>query len=67
MTHTYALLEVSEEAWEEIRKRLIEAGRRDVDKDGEIDMHGIALVKEEVDREELMRQFRGGHLEREDD
>lgn len=47
MTHTYALLEVSRPAYEEIQAKLIEAGYdHAINKDGEIDMHGIALVPE---------------------
>ncbi len=45
MSHTYALLEVSKEAYEEIKKKLIEAGYKV--EDCEIDMHGIALIPEQ--------------------
>lgn len=47
-THTYALLEVSKAAWDEIASKLREAGYKHAfGDDGEIDMHGIALVKQE--------------------
>jgi len=51
VTHTYAILEVSPVAYEEIRKKLADAGYEDqfIDEgDGDgivIDMHGIALKK----------------------
>lgn len=47
-THTYATLEVSEACWNEIAAKLIEAEYRHVfggPGGGEMDMHGIALVK----------------------
>lgn len=45
-THTYALLEVSEACWNEIATKLREADYRHAfGDDGEIDMHGIALVQ----------------------
>jgi hypothetical protein len=44
-THSYALLEVSQEAYDEIAKKLREAGYDHAFMDdGEVDMHGIALV-----------------------
>jgi len=47
MTHTYALLEVSVPVYEEIKEKLLAAGYQHAFNDkGEIDMHGIALVKE---------------------
>lgn len=48
MTRTYALLVVPDEVWNAIKDALLKAGRREseVDRNGEIDMHGIALVKE---------------------
>lgn len=47
MTYTYALLEVSPEAYDEIRKKLEAAGYQHAfGADGEIDMHGIALTRE---------------------
>lgn len=45
-THTYALLEISEAAYEEIAGKLREAGYGHAfGEDGEIDMHGIAVIK----------------------
>lgn len=43
MTHTYAVLEISESAHREIREKLEEAGYEHVFHDDLIDMHGIAL------------------------
>jgi len=44
-THTYAVLAVSKEAYDEIRKKLLQAGyEHAINRDGEIDMHGIALL-----------------------
>jgi hypothetical protein len=55
MTHTYALLEVSPWAYDEIKGKLLDAGYQhaiheigkigEIGEIGEIDMHGIALVK----------------------
>lgn len=46
MTYTYALLEISESAWNEIAASLVKAGYKpDIGDMGEIDMQGIALVK----------------------
>ena len=46
MTHTYALLEVSAAAYEEIAKKLREAGYDHAfNAEGEIDMHGIGLSR----------------------
>ncbi len=48
-THTYAILEVSAAAYEEIKKLLTDAGYEDTfhEHDGRtvIDMHGIALAR----------------------
>ena len=45
MTHTYALLEVSNAAYQEIKRKLVDAGySHAIHSDGEIDMHGIALI-----------------------
>lgn len=49
MTHTYATLEVSAEAYDEIKRKLEDAGYQHAFIDGAIDMHGIALVKAPVD------------------
>ena len=55
MTHTYALLEVSNAAYQEVKRKLIDAGYGSaVNSDGEIDMHGIALV---VDKSKPFRQL----------
>jgi hypothetical protein len=44
-THTYALLEVSKAAFDEIAAKLRAAGYDHAFRDaGEIDMHGLALV-----------------------
>lgn len=47
MTHTYAILQVSREAFDEIEGKLLEAGYEDQihEEDGVvvIDMHGIAI------------------------
>ncbi len=62
MTRTYALLEISEAAWQEIHDKLDEAGRMVVAKNGEIDMHGIALVREDppvLDKYELLDEESG--------
>lgn len=50
-THTYAILEVSPKAYEEVRKKLAAAGYADQFLDDAehaevIDMHGIALAAE---------------------
>lgn len=46
MTYTYALLEVSREAYQEIRRKLEDAGyAHTIGSDGAIDMHGLALVR----------------------
>lgn len=43
-THTYAVLDISQEAYDEIRAKLEEAGYQHAFMpDGEIDMHGIAV------------------------
>ena len=45
MTHTYALLEVSNATYQEVKRKLMDAGyAHAINSDGEIDMHGIALV-----------------------
>jgi hypothetical protein len=45
-THTYVTMEISSAAWEEIAQKMREAGYDHVFMDdGEIDMHGIAVVK----------------------
>jgi len=47
MSHTYALLEVSSSAYDEIKRKLLDAGYgHAINAEGEIDMHGIALVKD---------------------
>jgi len=51
MTYTYAILEVSLEAYNEIREKLLKAGYEDqFYREGEeevIDMHGLALQVED--------------------
>lgn len=44
-TYTYATLEVSSATWIEIASLLTEAGYICINDKGEIDMHGIALVR----------------------
>ncbi len=45
MTYTYALLHVSQATYDEIRQKLLDAHYDHAfGEDGEIDMHGIALV-----------------------
>ena len=50
-TYTYITMEVSSAAYEEIRKKLLDAGYNDAVHDGDdvkevLDMRGIALVEE---------------------
>lgn len=47
MTHTYALLEVDASTYRDVHVRLLAADYGHAIRDGEIDMHGIALVREE--------------------
>ncbi len=55
-THTYALLAVSNSAYCEIRRLLVEAGYAGViNAVGEIDMHGIALVRDRKGHDNLER------------
>lgn len=49
MTHTYVVLQISKRAFEEIRKKLLEAGYQHAMHDDEehgvlIDMHGLAIA-----------------------
>lgn len=45
-THTYVTLELSSEAYDEIRAKLAEAGYDHAfNRDGEIDMHGLAVTR----------------------
>lgn len=47
-THTYALLEVSAVAYDEIKQKLTDADyTHTFGSDGEIDMSGIALIREQ--------------------
>lgn len=49
VTHTYVLLGISRQAYEEIANKLRDAGYEHVfSAGGEIDMHGIGLVAEEM-------------------
>ena len=67
MTHTYALLEVSNATYQEVKRKLMDAGyAHAINSDGEIDMHGIALI---VDKSKPFRQlsprvnqYREGHV-----
>lgn len=46
-THTYVELELSQSAYDEIAKKLRDAGYDHAfGRDGEIDMHGLAVTKE---------------------
>lgn len=61
MTHTYAPLPISEEAFNEISDKLMKAGYEHaviVEAENEIhlDMHGIALVREPVTDAETIRK-----------
>jgi hypothetical protein len=48
-TYTYAVLEISSEAYEEIAVKLRAAGYDHAfGKDGEIDMHGIAVAEDKT-------------------
>lgn len=60
VTHTYALLEVSAAAHDEIAAKLREAGYDHVFGDkGEIDMHGIALTRAEEPKIEPITKHTG--------
>jgi hypothetical protein len=50
-THTFAELEVSEQAYLEIYTLLAEAGYHHAFIDGAIDMHGIGLTRKREERE----------------
>lgn len=45
MTYTFVKLEVSDDTYNEIKEKLIEAGYASQIEEGIIDMHGIALIK----------------------
>ena len=49
-THTFATLEVSQSTFDEIEKKMCEAGYDHVFIDGLIDMHGLALEREKSDQ-----------------
>lgn len=52
MSHTYALLEVSPLVYAAIEDKLLAAGYQDaIDSDGVIDLHGLALKREESSTE----------------
>ncbi len=51
ITHTYALLEVSPGAYEEIAGKLRAAGYDHAFDEGAIDMHGLALTKSVPERD----------------
>ncbi len=46
MSHTYAILKVSEASYNEIKEKLEKAGYEHAIEEGVIDMHGIALESE---------------------
>ena len=47
MTYTYVLMGVSPQCYQEIRDRLLAAGySHAINREGELDLHGIALVPE---------------------
>lgn len=49
MTYTYVLMEVSPAVYLEIREKLLKAGYdHAITSEGELDLHGIALVQEEL-------------------
>ena len=48
MSHTYAILEVSPETFEEISKKLKDAGYDHAFHGNLVDMHGIAIKAQEV-------------------
>jgi hypothetical protein len=51
MTYTYSLLEVSAAIYEEISSKLLAAGyEHAINQKGEIDMHGIALSKADIEK-----------------
>lgn len=57
-THTYALLPISQAAWDEIAAKLRDAGYRHAFKVGDvIDMHGIAVLPDGAPQSE---EDRGG-------
>lgn len=63
-THTYAELELSKAAYDEIAKKLRDAGYDHAFmEDGTIDMHGIGVTREvnEVDRATVELERRAGN------
>jgi hypothetical protein len=48
-THSYVTMAVPSEVYELVRQKLLDAGYEHAvdDKEGELDMHGIALTKED--------------------
>lgn len=71
MTHTFAILPISQTAYEEIKSKLIEAGYQHaiLEEAGQevIDMHGIACaaIDEELNGAELITQERKRQIEEE--
>lgn len=57
MSHTYAILEISESAWREIEAKLRDAGYHHVFHGDVIDMSGIAV------KPETAQPIEGGSLE----
>ncbi len=45
MTHTFVIVEISKDAFQDIKKQLMDAGWRHqiMEKEGIIDMHGLAI------------------------
>lgn len=60
MTHTYALLEVSDTAYCEVRRLMLEAGYEHALNDrGELDMHGIAIIRRPNSRQRQQSLYDG--------
>ena len=57
-THTYAVLDVSEATYREVREKLGAAGYEHAFDRGIIDMHGIALRAESVNLKALQLEIR---------
>lgn len=48
MTHTFAILKVSNAVYEEIKNKLVQAGYGHALIEEYLDMHGLALAKEDA-------------------
>jgi hypothetical protein len=66
MTYTFVTMEISKAAYEEIAAKMRDAGYDHAfDEDGEIDMHGIALVPVDAERSDSQcKIFDWGALQR---